>query len=70
MDLSGGSAVVRLGIPRPPLPAAVATDPDAILAWLPRTDADGKALVWTRRDANRLAFVRWLHDTHRLREDR
>ena len=57
MDVA--SALIRLGIPRPPAP--LADDVDRAWAWLPLHDPDGKPLTWTRADVLRLLFVRWLY---------
>lgn len=56
----------RLGPSRPvpPLSRAAASNPDAVLAWLPPRDADSKPhkRPWTRADACRLVFIRGLHE--------
>lgn len=52
--------------PRRPLTDAAASNPDAVMAWLPRVDADGKPIKWTQRDAERLVFLRKLFDAGKV----
>ena len=56
MDLQ--DLAIRLGIPRPPAP--LVDDVDRVLAWLPLWDEDKHPLTWTRKDAARFVFARWL----------
>lgn len=57
MYWSGG--VVRLGIPRPMLPAPALNEPRAVLVWLVNHE-DKPKVAWTWNDACHLLFIRGL----------
>lgn len=51
---------------RRPLSDAAATDLGCVVAWLPKQDPDGRAIVWKVEVVRRLMFLRWLVEHGRV----